>query len=283
MSPLSVNIIGAGHVGRTLARLCQQKHTISVMGVMNRSLSSTQAAIECIGSGAAIAHLYALPEAQCYWLGCGDDQIESVCHVLAKTIELQGKTVIHFSGAKSTSVLAAAKQQGAWVASVHPIHSFAHPEASLTTFAGSYCALQGDDQALQPIKPILTAIGAHFFVLQEQDKALHHANGAFANNFVIALAHAAMTCYANTNVDPNVAKTATIQLMQQALDNIAHADDVMKALSGPLRRGDTSTIGQHMQVLDMPEKKVYQALAQYLLAHIDHNQSVRDTLTDLLH
>ena len=283
MSPLSVNIIGAGHVGRTLARLCQQAHAIAVMGVMNRSPSSTQAAVECIGAGTAIDHLHALPEADCYWLGCGDDQIESVCHALAQTIDLQGKIVIHFSGAKSTSVLTTAKQQGAWVASVHPIHSFAHPETSLKTFAGSYCALQGDDEALQLIKPILTAIGAHFFVLQEQDKAIHHANGAFANNFVIALAQAAMTCYANTDVDPNVAKTVTLQLMQQALDNIAYSDDVISALSGPLRRGDTSTISQHVQALDMPEKKVYQALAQYLLAHIDHNQSVRDTLADLLH
>lgn len=283
MSPLSVNIIGAGHVGRTLARLCQQAHAISVMGVMNRSPSSTQAAVEFIATGTAVDHLHALPEADCYWLGCGDDHIASTCQALAQATDLQGKTVIHFSGAKSTSVLAAAKQQGAWVASVHPIHSFAHPETSLKTFASSYCALQGDDEALQPIKPILTAIGAHFFVLQEQDKALHHANGAFANNFVIALAQAAMTCYANTGVDPQVAKTVTLQLMQQALDNIAYADDVISALSGPLRRGDTSTISQHVQALDVSEKKVYQALAQYLLAHIDHNQSVRDTLADLLH
>ena len=282
MSPLSVNIVGAGHVGQTLAKLCQQAHAIEVMGVVNRSLSSAQTAVEFIGAGTAVDHLNTLPEADCYWLGCGDDQIASVCQALAQARDVQGKIVIHFSGAKSTSVLAAATQQGAWVASVHPIHSFAQPEASFKNFAGSYCALQGDDEALQQIKPIFTSIGAHFFVLQEQDKASHHANGAFANNFIIALAQAAMTCYANTGVNPKVAKTVTLQLMQQALDNIAYSDDVISALSGPLKRGDASTISQHLQALDVPEKQVYQALAQYLLPHINHSNSVRDTLTDLL-
>lgn len=283
MSTLTVNIIGAGHVGCTLARLCQQAHTIDVKGIINRSMTSAQAAAAFIGDGTPVADLHALPDSACYWLGCGDDQIESVSYALAQAIDLQGKTVIHFSGAKSTSELAAAKQQGAWVASVHPIHSFAKPEASLQHFAGSYCALQGDEKALQQIKPALAAIGARFFILQEQDKALHHANGAFANNFVIALAQAAMTCYKNTDVDPKVAKTVTLQLMRQALNNIAYSDDVIHALSGPLRRGDISTISQHLQALDVPEKTVYQALAQYLLAHIGHNNSVRDTLIDLLH
>jgi predicted short-subunit dehydrogenase-like oxidoreductase (DUF2520 family) len=63
---------------------------------------------------------------------------------LAQAVPLTGSVVFHCSGALASDRLQAVRAAGGAVASVHPIRSFADPQAVAQAFAGTYCGMEGD-------------------------------------------------------------------------------------------------------------------------------------------
>ncbi len=49
----TINVIGCGKVGRTLARLGTERGVWEVLWVLNRSLASAAGAVEVVGAGRA--------------------------------------------------------------------------------------------------------------------------------------------------------------------------------------------------------------------------------------
>ena len=45
------------------------------------------------------------------------------------------------------------KEQGALIASVHPIKTFTDAEAAVQTFPGTFCSAEGDAEALAVLRP----------------------------------------------------------------------------------------------------------------------------------
>jgi predicted dinucleotide-binding enzyme len=75
----TLNIIGAGHLGRTLGRLFAASGAFAVQDVLTRSVASAQDAIAFIGAGHAAAALEPMRRADAVMLAVSDDQIEPVC------------------------------------------------------------------------------------------------------------------------------------------------------------------------------------------------------------
>src|SRR5437879_2633245 len=94
----SLNIIGAGHVGGALGRLWHHSGTFELLGILNRSVESGQAAVSFIGTGTAVDRYAALPEADAYMIGSPDDAIASCASALADSRPLNGSIVFHCSG-----------------------------------------------------------------------------------------------------------------------------------------------------------------------------------------
>ena len=115
MAP-TLNIVGAGHVGRVLGRLFRSSY--QVQDVLTRSCASALDATAFIQAGTPVHDVAALRRADAWMLAVGDDQIAPVCAQLAATGLLHGALVFHCSGAKSSAELDAARQAGALVASV---------------------------------------------------------------------------------------------------------------------------------------------------------------------
>lgn len=133
----TLNIIGAGHLGRVLGRLFAASGAFEVQDVLTRSIDSARDAVGFIGAGRAVAALDGMRRADAVMLAVGDDQIEAVCGALAAAGALDGVLVFHCSGAKSLAALQAAAGQGALAASVHPVRSFADPGSVARDFAGT--------------------------------------------------------------------------------------------------------------------------------------------------
>ncbi|RLM48924.1 DUF2520 domain-containing protein, partial [Halobellus sp. Atlit-31R] len=125
----TLNLVGAGHVGRALGRLFAAKRVFAVQDVLTRKLDSARDAVAFIGAGAACETPARMRPASVWMLAVGDDAIGPVCAALAHSGQLAGAVVFHCSGAKASGELQAAREAGALVASVHPIRSFADPEA----------------------------------------------------------------------------------------------------------------------------------------------------------
>ena len=72
---MTLNIIGAGHVGQVLGHLLSRLAGWEVQDVCNRTLHSSEQAVAFIGSGRPVANWNELRHADITLLSVADDQI----------------------------------------------------------------------------------------------------------------------------------------------------------------------------------------------------------------
>jgi predicted short-subunit dehydrogenase-like oxidoreductase (DUF2520 family) len=258
----TLNIIGAGHVGRVFGRLFSLQAGLTVQDVLNRSQASAEAALAFIGSGRVVADMHAMRRADIYLLAVSDDQIEHCAGQLAQHGLLDAATVVfHCSGALSSQALAAAAAAGAACASLHPVRSFADPARVASDFDATFCSLEGDARALAVLQPAVLAIGGRALTIDASSKTLYHAASVFASNYLSSLADVALRTYAAAGIEPALAAELAAPLMRETLDNILRLGPAA-ALSGPIARGDFKTVARQQAALsawDSEAGALYQA------------------------
>jgi predicted short-subunit dehydrogenase-like oxidoreductase (DUF2520 family) len=127
----TLNIIGAGNVGKTLGRLWTLNQTFVCQDVLNRSIGSSQRAVSFIGAGRAIDDYADLRPADVWMIAAPDDQIMQCAEQLAHAGSLSaGSVVFHCSGALLSSELRAVQQLGAAVGCALPAVGGALPAAT---------------------------------------------------------------------------------------------------------------------------------------------------------
>jgi predicted short-subunit dehydrogenase-like oxidoreductase (DUF2520 family) len=243
-------IIGAGKVGRTLARLWTDARSVIVQDVLNCSLASAQEACLFIGTGRAIASFNEIRPAAIYLIATPDDDIEQSCNALAATGLLNPSNIVfHCSGAKSAALLHAASTCGAAVASVHPIRSFASPEQVIKDFAGTYCGAEGEPRALTRLRDMFAAIGGNMVAIDSERKILYHAAAVFASNYLVTLLDLAQHAYVEAGVTPETALQLMEPLVRATVDNVFRLGP-KAALTGPIARGDMATVRLQQDAVD---------------------------------
>lgn len=258
----TVNLIGAGHVGRVLGRLFAASGAFAVQDVLTRSANSAQAAVGFIGAGQACGDMAAMRPARVWLLAVSDDQIAPACAALAQAHDLKDAVVFHCSGAKASSELQVAAHAGALVASVHPIRSFADPEAVANAFAGTFCGIEGDADALALLGPALEAIGARLVPIDARAKTVYHAAAVFASNYLTTVLDAALRAYQAAGVPEDVARELARPLATETMANVFRLGPAA-ALSGPVARGDHATVTRQQEALlqwDEATGRLYAAL-----------------------
>lgn len=252
MNPLPrLNIIGAGRLGRTLARLWHETGAVAVGGVCNRSPASTRGTIAFIGAGEFCANLSDLRPATLTLIAVPDTAIASVAGQLADAMpDWRGQLVFHCSGLHTAQLLAPLATRGAAVASAHPLHSFADPLTSLATFAGSVCTLEGDSEALATLTALFERIGAKTAVIGPRAKPLYHAAAAMASNYLVALLDSSAALLAHAGIAPTLATAMLEPLVRQTADNV-FARGTTAALTGPIARGDSATVAEHLRAIEI--------------------------------
>ena len=259
----TLNIIGAGNVGAVLGRLFQGSGAFRVQDVLTRSLESAVAAVSSIGAGRAVGKLAALHPADATMLAVPDDQIADTCVQLALQGLLQGTLVFHCSGARSSADLRSAVAKGAVVASVHPIRSFADPQAVLHGFEGTWCGIEGDPGALAILEPALRLLGARPVLIDAAAKTVYHAAAVFASNYLVTVVDAALRAYQAAGIPEKIAREMVRPLATEALGNVLRLGPEA-ALSGPIARGDVATVRRQQVAVaawDGPTGALYDALA----------------------
>ncbi|SDG91793.1 MULTISPECIES: Rossmann-like and DUF2520 domain-containing protein [unclassified Duganella] len=258
----SMNLIGAGHVGRVLGRLFAQTGVFTIQQVLTRSAGSAQQAVDFIGAGGVATAYEALQPAAVYMLAVGDDQIGAASEALARTLPLKDSIVFHCSGALASDRLQAVRDAGALVASVHPIRSFADPAAVAAQFTGTFCGIEGDAGALAVLTPALQAIGAQPVPINAAAKTVYHAAAVFASNYLVTVLDAALRAYQAAGIPEPVARQLAQPLASESMANVFRLG-AAAALSGPIARGDMATVARQQQAVtewDADSGALYQAL-----------------------
>jgi len=245
---ITLNVIGAGHVGRVIGRLCAGVEGVMVQDVLTRSMASARDAVAFIGAGTPASSVNALRRADVTMLAVSDDQIGPACAALAALGQLDGAVVFHCSGALASAALLAAKSAGAAVASVHPIRSFADPVQVAASFEGTFCGVEGDAPALAVLTPLLLAIGARPVPIDPAAKTVYHAAAVFASNYLVTVLDAALRAYQAAGIPEAVARELAQPLATEAMANVFRLG-AAPALSGPIARGDMATVARQQQAV----------------------------------
>jgi len=240
-TPNTLNIIGAGHVGQALGRLWAQNGIFTVQDVLNQSPESGTRAVEFIGAGRALSHLDQMRAADVTMISTPDDRIAGTCDMLARCgLVTPGSILFHCSGALPSSILRAAAECGAAVASVHPIRSFAQPDQAANAFAGTFCGIEGDVAAVAVLQPAFSGIGARLVPIEAQFKSVYHAAAVFASNYLVTLLDVALQAYMKAGIPQETAMQLMEQLVRGSVDNVFRMGPT-DALTGPIARGDIGT------------------------------------------
>jgi len=260
----TLNIVGAGHVGRALGRVFAARGVYAVQDVLTRSQAGARAAVDFIGAGAPVDAIGWMRPAAVWMLAVSDDRIADVAAALARAHDLTGAVVFHCSGAKASSELAPLRDAGAAVASVHPVRSFADPAAVASTFEDTWCGVEGDAAALAQLVPSFEAAGARIVAIDAAAKTVYHAAAVFASNYLTTVLDAALRAYQAAGIPEAVARQLAGPLVSETLANVLRLG-APQALSGPIARGDEATVARQQAAVDAWDPasgRLYAALAE---------------------
>lgn len=259
MSALSLNIIGPGRAGRTLGALLQRAGLCAVQDVLSAEIATAESAVAFIGAGRAVRVLREMRAADVWLVTPPDAAIASVATALAAAAQLRrGDVAFHCSGSQPSSLLLPPAEKGAFIASVHPLKSFADPATAVQNFKGTYCAVEGDAEALKLLKPLFEQLGAQVAVIDPAGKTLYHAASVLVCNDLTALMEAGLRAYEKAGITRTTAQAMMQPLVRETLDNV-FALGTTRALTGPVARGDADVLARQLAALNTLDPRIADA------------------------
>ena len=272
----SFAIIGAGKVGSALGDLLKERGYAPV-GVYSRSPESAQKLADKLGTKVYRSPADAAGSAELVFVTTTDREISAITSMIARRGgQRVGQTFIHTSGALSSDVMEPVRRQGAWAISVHPLQSFASLESAKENLPGSCFALEGDEQAIPQAIGLVNDLQGRHFIIRAEDKPLYHAAAVVASNYLVSLMHLSASIYQQLGLNEEQAMDALFPLIQGTLNNIARSGPA-QALTGPVARGDGTTLKGHMKALhkmDWRTQEAYRSLGLYTVGVAIQNGSI---------
>jgi predicted short-subunit dehydrogenase-like oxidoreductase (DUF2520 family) len=260
-----IGIIGAGVVGTAVGVVLRHKG-YEITSVYDIKFESTKELVERIGCTAYTSPQEVSRSADILFITTSDTAIEDVVDSLADSgAFFPGQVIVHMSGAQSSEILDRAKDFGAHVLSVHPLQSFANVERAIDILPGSIFSIEGDREAYDTAVCIVESLGGEYFFIDRKAKPLYHAGACVVSNYLVTIIDFGVKLLESTGIPRQVATKALLPLINGTVNNVENIG-IPKALTGPIARGDFTTIFKHLDCLEKmaPElMKLYSWLGFY--------------------
>ncbi len=260
-----IGIIGAGVVGTAVGVVLKQKG-YEITGAYDVKSESTQQLVERIGCTPHTSPQGVSRSADVLFITTNDAAIRNVVDTLAdRKAFFEGQVVVHMSGAQSSEVLDRAKMFGANILSVHPLQSFANVDGAIKNLPGSVFSIEGDRDAYDTAVCIVETLQGEYFFIDRKAKPLYHAGACVVSNYLVTLIDFGVKLLESTGIPRSAGVKALLPLIQGTVNNIENIG-IPRALTGPISRGDLSTIVKHLECLEemAPElMKLYSWLGFY--------------------
>jgi predicted short-subunit dehydrogenase-like oxidoreductase (DUF2520 family) len=247
--PIRFAIVGPGKVGTALARLLTEAG-YEFVGAVGRTLPSARDACEFAGAGEPATRPRDLTRrADLVLITTPDDAIRETCRRMADDGAFgAGSVVAHCSGALPSTVLDRARSAGAHIGSMHPMQSFATAEQAVNVLPASTWCVEGEPEAVPVLRDAIRVLGGHVVIIPTANKALYHAAGCVASNYLVALQNAALKLTEAAGIPRAEARRILVPLLIGTLYNFERVG-IPDCLTGPVARGDLETVRRHLQAI----------------------------------
>jgi len=276
MKTLNVGFIGPGKVGCSFGRyIAESSGCFSIIGYCGRDIGSAHEAAAFTGGRA-----YESPEelasvCDILLLTVPDKQIAHVWDSLARNLPERNDPLYvgHCSGSQSSEIFS--PKPGCHFGSVHPVLAVPDKLNSYKNFDGAYFTIEGDEVFKSVAVELMNTLGNPFSMINADQKIKYHAASVMVSNLVCALAYKGMETFKDCGLDEEFADHAWRSLFLENAKNISSLGPV-RALTGPVERGDAETIARHLEALSGDAREIYLILTRVLIETAQQKNPDRD-------
>ena len=200
-----------------------------------------------------------------------DNQIKIIANKLARlNINVKNSLFIHFSGVENISNLISLRKKGALTASFHIMQTF--PSKRIVKVDDCYVSIETENKfAERFLFKLAKDLKLKPFRLSSEEKILYHLTGVFASNFLVGNIFSSENIF---NIKKNKITYNNFDflspIIKSTFKNLKKLGS-SKALSGPIERGDLSTVKKHISSLKrkINSKKIYDIYLSYIVQSIN--------------
>jgi predicted short-subunit dehydrogenase-like oxidoreductase (DUF2520 family) len=239
---MRVFVLGAGKLGRGLARALKKKGDTVVLRAARKGLPRTKI------------------DADLVVLAVRDRELAPLAARLAASgLVSKRAACVHVAGALDATPLAPLRGVCAGVAQMHPMIAFASLDFT-PELAGGHVHVQGDPAAVRRARAVARRLGMTGRTFPRLDTVGYHASAGLVANGAAALAAVGAELLVKSGVPRDVAPKLLGPLLRSVAENV-EALGFPAALTGPVRRGELAGLERHLKVL---EDRLPSAIPLYL-------------------
>jgi predicted short-subunit dehydrogenase-like oxidoreductase (DUF2520 family) len=242
---LRVAVIGVGRVGSVLgAALIRAGHTVvAATGVSNASIRRAEKLLPGVPLVPADV---AAEQADLVLLSVPDDQLADLVAGLARTDTWRsGQLAVHCSGAYGVGIFQRAAECGVVGMALHPVMTFAGRPEDVQRLEGAAFGVTATEEFRPVAETLVIELGGEPIWVPEAARPRYHAALSIGSNHLVTLVNDSTDVLRAAGVENPVRLLGP--LMSASLDNSLRLGD--DALTGPISRGDRSTVEAHIKAL----------------------------------
>jgi len=242
-------VVGAGRVGTAMAKALSGAG-YRCMALFGRNPARLKESADFVGTeGFTEIKPEIISKVDIVFVAVPDDFIREISIKLAKSSALSQNTILaHFSGLLTFRELETPAIDVKGKLSMHPNLAFADYRVAVSKIPGTYFGIEGDEEGKKEGKKIVEDVGGIPVEINTEGKSAYHLAAVFASNGMVALSGLAKDILLSTGVSESNAQKIISTLMLATAFNI-HELGTLRALTGPVVRGDTKTVLAHIEAM----------------------------------
>ena len=261
-SPRAIGLIGPGRAGVGLAlALAQAGYTVRLHGRKQKTVPPPLTLT--VGDGTTPPPW--IGDTTVVILAVRDDAIKPLAESLARSRAVgERHVVLHLSGVQGQEALGPLVGSRSALGSLHPLQTIVESEETPQRLKGAWAAVEGMPRAVETGEQLARDLGMRSFRIATKAKAIYHAGAVFASNYLVVVEAVAQRLLRHAGLSDADAWAALRPLVEGTIENLARYEP-REALTGPVVRGDTTTIVRHLEALTSDDAKLYRALGRAAL------------------
>ena len=281
---VKTGFIGAGKVGCSLGKYLSN-HGVKVAGYYDRDTEAASDAAQFTNTARYDTAEELAADCDVLFITVPDGLIRTTFLALAGIDPAQaatdpalaGKFICHCSGSLSSrEVFAGIEETGAFGFSVHPLFAVSDRHKTWQELDKAFFTLEGDPSRIDDMSEFLTKAGVRFQIIDPAAKTRYHLAAVYGSNLICALIGESVQLLQECGFSEGDALKAIGPLVRGNVEHALEAGPV-QALTGPVERGDVTTLQKHLGVMTAEEdQQLYRLLSKKLLGLAREKHPDRD-------
>lgn len=276
---LKIAIIGAGRVGAVIGAAWQRAgHRI--IGVTARSDTSRLRADALLPGVPVLSAREAATSADLVFIAVPDRVLPELVNELANDGVLgRGQFIVHPAGCYGLAVLQPAVDRGAVGLALHPAFPLTGTSVDLDRLAGAAFGVTAQDDMRSVAEALVVELGGEPVWVPEHARLAYHAAVTFAANYAMTLVNESVALLSQSGAeDPQRILGPLVRAsVETALERGHHGQ------TGPITRGDATTVAAHVGVLAdraPTAEQAYRALGRLTVERLRGSAVIDDEAAD---